>query len=120
MTLLNSVCRQLYTETAVLPYMLNRIVFHAYNTMFNFLVMERRLTASQRESITEITVYFEVPCQHILKLLPNLQHVRVVSPDNWNLANRYATRGLYRVVADKKGPRLEKVQWDHKGGQRKF
>ena len=83
MTLLNRVCRQLYMETYVLPYSLNRFFFDSCNYLFNFLVMENppRLLPQQREAFTSIVVARQLPGPAILDMLPNLEHVHLMRPD---------------------------------------
>jgi hypothetical protein len=47
MTLLNGVCRQLYSETYKIPYALNTFYFNSSNALFNFVVLEGRLQPQQ-------------------------------------------------------------------------
>lgn len=105
MALLNGVCRQLYLETSTLPYQLNNIAFKSYNVMFNFLVMEHRLTLKQREVITELSVFDKLPAPNILAMLPNLQRVRVEGYE--------AKQELWRVEDHEQGKRLveEEAHW---------
>jgi hypothetical protein len=92
-TLLNSVCRQLYLETAPLPYRLNRIAFSSYNVMVNFLLMEQRLSSQQRQAINQLCLPGVLPGENILTYLPNtdLVYLGVEQP-------LYKPRGWYRVV----------------------
>jgi len=55
-TTLNDVCRQLYEETAMLPYQLNPLAFSSSSVMFNFLYQEQRLTRQQRNAITQLII----------------------------------------------------------------
>jgi hypothetical protein len=71
-TPLNNVCRQLYQETAVLPYKLNMICFGSHNIMFNFLFMEKRLSRQQLDAFTQLMVPDELPGSNMLGLLRNL------------------------------------------------
>ncbi|OAL56756.1 hypothetical protein IQ07DRAFT_17259 [Pyrenochaeta sp. DS3sAY3a] len=77
LTLLNNVCRQMYVETATLPYKLNLLSFGSYNTMFNFLAMERRLNRKQLDAITKIVLPDGLPATNILKHLRNLERVYI-------------------------------------------
>ncbi|KAF2692051.1 hypothetical protein K458DRAFT_286252 [Lentithecium fluviatile CBS 122367] len=114
LSLLNGVCRQLYNETSTLPYKLNDIKFRTHNTMFNFFVMERRLSPYQLEAITELTVREELPGPAVLTLLPNLQRVKLLVDETALpvLAGdrRPPSIGFYRVVQGTKGRRFEKEQ----------
>lgn len=103
LTLLNSVCRQLYHETHSLPYALNDFYFY-HNTLFNHVVMDDppRWTAQQRSAFTSIVVVGQVPGEAILAALPNLRQVRVMS------CAHAASNGWYDVV--RRGARRELVR----------
>ncbi|KAJ4286712.1 hypothetical protein N0V90_012964 [Kalmusia sp. IMI 367209] len=81
MVLLNRVCRQLYLETYTLPYSLNHFCFDSENVLFNFIVMENRLTRQQRNAITAITIQHQLPVPILLKKLPNLERVRLMNSE---------------------------------------
>ena len=119
MSLLNGVCRQLYLETATLPYELNNITFRAPNAMFNFIFRECRLTTQQLEAITELTVQQDLPGQSVLTLLPNLKRIRLLAEEQDREKKSYPyckknltewtppSGGLYHVVEGRKGRKLE-------------
>jgi hypothetical protein len=120
MSLLSGVCRQLYHETATLPYKLNSITFCAPNAMFDFIFRERRLSTQQLEAIAEVTVKQDLPCQSVLALLPHLKRVRLLEDeqekdkktctfkskkvDEWSPPSG----GWYRVVEGEKGRKFAK------------
>jgi hypothetical protein len=81
-TPLNNICRQLYHETAALPYKLNMFGFDSHNIMFNFLVMEKRLSRQQLEAITQIVLPNEVPGSNMLGLLRSLEKVWCADDEN--------------------------------------
>lgn len=83
MSLLNGVCRQLYNETYTLPYSLNHICFESANHLFNFIVVENRLSHWQRAGITQITVKYDLPVPSVLVKLPKLTRVRLMCPPSW-------------------------------------
>jgi hypothetical protein len=92
--LLNSVCRQLYLETAILPYKLNTIAFGSHNIMMNFLLFERRLSRLQRSAITTLVLPDNLPASNILEYLPNLEKLYLGFDhyDDW--------KGWYRVIRE--------------------
>ncbi|KAF1970917.1 hypothetical protein BU23DRAFT_556427 [Bimuria novae-zelandiae CBS 107.79] len=104
MTMLTLICRQLYLETYVLPYSLNKFYFVSVNTLFNFLVMEDppRLQPKQREVFKSIVVLHKLPVPAILDMLPNLESVRLVK------AEVAGETGYYRVVKEGKERKLVK------------
>ncbi|KAK4142559.1 uncharacterized protein C8A04DRAFT_29836 [Dichotomopilus funicola] len=51
MTLLSPVCRQLYHETALLPFRLNAWSFDSSHTMDRYILKEKRLPLAQRRAI---------------------------------------------------------------------
>ncbi|KAL1839887.1 hypothetical protein VTJ49DRAFT_1022 [Mycothermus thermophilus] len=51
MTLLSPVCRQLYHETALLPFRLNAWSFDSLHTMDRYIMKEKRLPLPQRRAI---------------------------------------------------------------------
>ncbi|KAH7078992.1 hypothetical protein BKA63DRAFT_408973 [Paraphoma chrysanthemicola] len=93
-TLLNRVCRQLYLETAPLPYQLNTIAFASYNVMMNFLVIERRLSRQQREAVRTLVLPDHLPAPNILESLPKLQRFYL------GLYQYVELKGWYRVVRE--------------------
>ncbi|KAG9189779.1 hypothetical protein G6011_06647 [Alternaria panax] len=103
-TLLNGVCRQMYEETATLPYQLNLIAFDSYNIMFNFLFMEKRLRLAQLDALTNFMLPDELPGSNALARLRNLEIVFL------GVAQEGRARGAYRVVrTEGEEPRLTKI-----------
>lgn len=102
MTLLNGVCRQLYTETYMLPYALNDFYFNSGNALFNFIVKDNRLQPQQLKSIKSCVVLHQLPVPAVLEMLPNLQQVRLMA------AEVPLEVGFYKVVRDGKAPKLVK------------
>lgn len=92
-TLLNNVCRQMYLETAVLPFKLNLISFDSHNTMFNFLYMEKRLSRAQRGAITQVALPFTLLEPNMLTYLPNLERVLVG-------VEHHLHKGWYKVIRE--------------------
>jgi hypothetical protein len=80
-TLLNNICRALYQETAVMPY-LNLICFGTHNIMFNFLFMEKRLSREQLDAFNQILLRNELPGSNMLGFLPNLEKVYLADDHN--------------------------------------
>lgn len=93
-TLLSRVSRQLHQETAVLPYRLNRWAFYDYHTMWNFLVVFRKMSWAQRKAITEIVVPDQLPGTNLLQHMGGLKKVYLAEP----LLDGLAPKGWYRVV----------------------
>lgn len=58
-TLLSPVCRQLYRETALLPFQLNAWCFESVKLMERYVVRERRLPLEQRRAVR--TLYADSP-----------------------------------------------------------
>ena len=77
-TMLNGICRQLYMETATLPYKLNVMCFGSHNIMFNFLLMEQRLSRQQLDTITQLLLPDSLPGPAMLAYLRNLEKVYLV------------------------------------------
>jgi hypothetical protein len=92
-TLLNNICRQLYLETAVLPYKLSTIAFDSNNIMVNFLLHEQRLSRSQRHGFKQIIVRNCLPGANMLTYLPNLEKVYLGGQQAHNKPS-----GWYNVV----------------------
>lgn len=93
-TTLNNVCRQLYEETALLPFRLNLLAFSSSNVMFNFLYQEQRLTRQQRNAITELIMPDGMIEQNVLNGMRGLKAFylsRSVEGDS---------RGCYAVVRE--------------------
>ncbi|KAF2625897.1 hypothetical protein BU25DRAFT_395941 [Macroventuria anomochaeta] len=100
-TPLNNICRQLYYETATLPFTLNTLAFSTHNTMFNFLFLEQRLSREQRDAITSITLQDALPMPNLLIYMRNLQKVVLVDDLPGN------SKGTYKVTRVKgKAPKL--------------
>jgi hypothetical protein len=106
-TLLNGVCRQFYQETAVLPYKLNRWAFVNHLTMWNFLVVDRRLTRAQREAIEELIVSDHLPQQNLLDLLTGLKKAFLACPLR---DDDRGIKGWHSVEESRKGRKLVKDQ----------
>jgi hypothetical protein len=103
-TLLNGVCRQMYEETATLPYQLNLIAFDSYNIMFNFLLMEKRLRLEQLDAFTEFMLPDTLPGWNALARLRNVERVFL------GVTQEGRPRGAYRVVrTEGEEPRLTKI-----------
>ncbi|KAF1834488.1 hypothetical protein BDW02DRAFT_550291 [Decorospora gaudefroyi] len=81
-TLLNNICRQLYEETATLPYKLNLISFGSHNIMINFLLMERRLSRQQLDAITQLVLPNALPESNMRGYLRNLDRVFLAFDQN--------------------------------------
>jgi hypothetical protein len=76
-TLLSSVCRQLYLESAPLAYRLNRIAFASQKVMVNFLLVEQRLSSQQRHAFTELCIFGAFPGGNMMAYLPNVEVILV-------------------------------------------
>lgn len=101
LTLLNNICRQLYIETATLPYTLNTLAFSSHNTLINFLLFEQRLTREQCNAITSVTLNDALPMPNLLVYMGNMQKVVLVD----DLPGH--PRGTYKVTRVKgKPPKL--------------
>ncbi|KAJ4992700.1 hypothetical protein SVAN01_01746 [Stagonosporopsis vannaccii] len=100
-TPLNNICRQLYNETATLPYTLNSLAFSSHNTLFNFLFLEQRLSREQCDAITSITLQDALPTSNLLAYMRNLQKIVLVDDLPGN------SKGTYKVTRVKgKTPKL--------------
>lgn len=88
-TLLNSVCRQLYVETATLPYKLNMMCFSSHNIMVNFLLMEKRLSREQLDAFTQLLLRNELPGSNLLACLRSLEKVYLVSDQSGKSSGWY-------------------------------
>jgi hypothetical protein len=101
-THLNNICRQLYVETAILPFKANVIAFESHNVMVNLVIHEKRLSRQQREAISILMLPNDVPGGNVLAYLPNVEQVYLAFDQPGKL------RGLYKVVrGGGKRPRLE-------------
>jgi hypothetical protein len=107
-TLLNNVCRQLYLETAALPFALNRIAFETSNVMFNYIGHDQRLSKQQRHSLKQLMVGDDLPGANILTYLPNLEKVYLAGVDQvQRRIQGEKSMGWYVVIReDGKEPRL--------------
>ncbi|ELQ34286.1 hypothetical protein MCOR02_004473 [Pyricularia oryzae] len=72
-TLLSGVCRQLYHETAILPFQLNTWSFHNPRLMNRYL-KERRMTLKQRRAV-KVLFLREKPSKAVQNLFGGLQVV---------------------------------------------
>ncbi|UPX13853.1 uncharacterized protein EKO05_0004350 [Ascochyta rabiei] len=100
-TPLNNICRQLYNETATLPYTLNTLAFSTHNTMLNFLFFEQRLSREQRDAITSVTLQDALPMANLLTFMRNLQKVVLTDDMPGN------SKGTYKVTRVKgKTPKM--------------
>jgi hypothetical protein len=105
MTLLNNVSRQLYHETAFLPFEFNRWVFDSHNIMMNFLVLDRVLAKGHCAAIKELIVNDVLPGAGLLKIMTGLERVGLVFKSNDS-----GPQGWYRVVRGEARPKLKK-EW---------
>jgi hypothetical protein len=104
-TLVNGVCRQMYEETAALPYRLNMIAFDSYNIMFNYLFIEKRLGGQQLDAFTELLLPETLPGSNALARLRNVDKVFL------GVAQEGMPKGWYRVVRTAgEEPRLARVK----------
>jgi hypothetical protein len=100
-TPLNNICRQLYYETATLPYTLNTLAFATHNTMFNFLFIEKRFSREQRDAITSLMLHDALPMSNFLIFMRNLEKVVLVN----DLPGK--EKGTYKVTRVKgRAPKL--------------
>jgi hypothetical protein len=114
-TVLNNLCRQLYYETAVLPYKLNTLAFESHNIMFNFLFLEQRLTRDQRDAITTFALPDALPQSNLLVFMRNLQKVELAFSQNGQ------DKGTYRVFRrDGKAPYLKNTKHVWEGVTRSY
>ncbi|TLD10088.1 hypothetical protein PgNI_05888 [Pyricularia grisea] len=72
-TLLSGVCRQLYHETAILPFQLNTWSFHSPRLLNRYL-KERRMTLKQRRAV-KVLVVREKPSKAVENMFGGLQVV---------------------------------------------
>ena len=63
------VCRQLYRETALLPYSLNVWSFENYYVMKRYILKEKRLPLLQRRAIRTLLVGSELSCRGLSKTM---------------------------------------------------
>ncbi|KAF2007201.1 hypothetical protein P154DRAFT_516976 [Amniculicola lignicola CBS 123094] len=111
MTLLNSVCRQLYKETAVLPYKLNTWAFESYSVMVNFIVFREQLNRAQRAAIPEMIIGNQLPSEQVLSYLPGLKKVQLAQKSPAVSGRGIVdgqTPGWYKVVDTTKRRKLVK------------
>jgi hypothetical protein len=101
--LLNGVCRQLYIETAILPYKLNWWAFQSHNIMVNFLWLEKKISRNQRAAIKVIVVPNILPQSNLLSLMGGLERVFLAAPMK---DPDHSLRGWYKIVRTEKGPKL--------------
>lgn len=104
LTFLNNISRQLYLETAVLPYKLNLISFDSHLIFTNFILLENRLSRNQRHAIKRIIIRDDVPGANMLEYLPNLETVFL------GAVREDKTGGRYRVVRQE--GRQPKLVWE--------
>ncbi|CAK7229101.1 hypothetical protein SCUCBS95973_007106 [Sporothrix curviconia] len=75
LTPLAAVCRQLYRETAALPFALNAWSFESARVMERYLVREKRLTLLQRRAMAVLIVSDDLPSRAMEKYLGGLRVV---------------------------------------------
>ncbi|CAK7200468.1 hypothetical protein SEUCBS139899_003163 [Sporothrix eucalyptigena] len=75
LTPLAGVCRQLYRETAALPFALNAWSFESARVMERYLLREKRLTLLQRRAIAVLIVSDDLPSRSMEKYLGGLRAV---------------------------------------------
>lgn len=102
MTLLNGVCRQLYHETAVLPYLLNRWAFDCNDTLFT-LIRSNRVPKLQWKGIKYLILPDEQPGLNLIKFMDGVETVVVVGDGTWG------SRTQYEVVMGDEGLQLVKM-----------
>jgi hypothetical protein len=101
-TLFSGVCRQLYLETATLPWELNFIAFDSHSIFVSFILMEKRMTWYQREALLMLFLPDNLPGANMLEYLPNLYKFRLAFDQGGE-----QKEGVYEVVRIKKQwPRL--------------
>ena len=94
MLFLNGVCRQMYQETAELPYRLNRWAFDSQQIMYNFLFHKCRvLRASQRNAIQVIVARSEMVPLNVVNFLTGLERVYIAKSES-----PFFEQGWYKVV----------------------
>jgi hypothetical protein len=104
LTFLNNICRQLYLETAALPYKLNMMAFESHNIMVNFILIEQRLSRQQRHAFTQLVLPDNLPGANMLAYLPNLEKVFLGFARSYDIS-----KGWYNVIReDGKKPKLSK------------
>jgi hypothetical protein len=114
-TLLNSICRQLYYETAALPYKLNDLAFESHNIMFNFLFLEQRLSREQCDVVTKFALPDALPHPNLLVFMRNLQKVELA------FSRGGRERGTYRVFRrEGKAPELKNTKHVWEGVTRSY
>ncbi|CAK7222853.1 hypothetical protein SBRCBS47491_005005 [Sporothrix bragantina] len=75
LTPLAAVCRQLYCETAALPFALNAWSFESARVMERYLLREKRLTLLQRRAMAVLIVSDDLPSRAMEKYLGGLRAV---------------------------------------------
>ena len=76
-TLLSRVCRQLYQETATLPYELNVLAFQSQTVFDRYFIKERRLSLPLRRAIRTLFLREHSVSNTMRKYLGGVQLVRV-------------------------------------------
>ncbi|KAF1841679.1 uncharacterized protein K460DRAFT_388558 [Cucurbitaria berberidis CBS 394.84] len=105
-TLLNNVCRQMYLETATLPFKHNLISFGSHNIMFNFLFMEKRVSCAQLDAITQLVLPDALPQPNMLIYLRNLEQVFLAVDQD------FTSKGWFRVVRrEGEEPKLVNIRY---------
>lgn len=74
-TPLAAVCRQLYRDTAALPFCLNAWSFENARIMERYLLREKRLTLLQRRAVSVLVVSDDLPTRAMEKYLGGLRAV---------------------------------------------
>lgn len=74
-TPLTAVCRQLYRETASLPFALNAWSFESARIMERYLLREKRLTLLQRRAVAVLIVSDDLPSRAMERYLGGLRAV---------------------------------------------
>ncbi|KAK3688693.1 hypothetical protein B0T22DRAFT_160874 [Podospora appendiculata] len=102
MTLLSPVCRQLYHETALLPYSLNAWSFESAHVMERYVIKEKRLPLPQRRAI-RLLYSQHVLTAHVEKFFGGLEVVLLTG----------GTRMTKRVIeADPENAGRRTVLWE--------
>lgn len=76
-TLLNAVCRQLYKETATLPYKLNIFAFPDEYTLKRYTLIEKRLPLPQRRAMRKLYIRSGLPTKTLQDFLGGIEYVLV-------------------------------------------
>ncbi|ORY10658.1 hypothetical protein BCR34DRAFT_566509 [Clohesyomyces aquaticus] len=99
-TPMNLVCRQLWYETATLPFKLNRWLFTTHQLMMNFLWFEKKLQRHQRRSMATMFVASQLPSKTMVQWMGGLKKIYLVE----GIFEQHS--GWYEVKEGEKGIEL--------------